>query len=461
MSNPIHRPTAAQFLDQYVGKEGTSARESFQANSFESQCVEAYASLPPSAAQSELRREAMDTFLGLGIPTQKSEEWRYTPVAKSLKHTFDFAPSVPKLSLQDLEQFAIPDLDAHKLVLINGTFIPELSDVAFPRGLTVMSLKEAWANGEEDITANYAQIADFKQDTFAALNTALAEDGIFIRVEQGKMLEKPVHVLNIVATDEENPAPIAVQGRLLVIAEKNAGVQIVESRVSIGSQPSFTNIVSEFSLAEHANVHYLLFQNANENASQVNHSQVVQGANSVFTTFTITFSGNMVRNNANFLPNAEFCETNLYAALIGTGNMHVDNATFVDHALPNCQSNELYKHVLTDKSVGVFNGRIMVRQDAQKTNAYQSNKTILASDAAKFYTKPELEIYADDVKCSHGAATGKLNEDEMFYLRTRGLNQAAAKRLLLLAFVGEVIEKVGNPTLRAFLSEQIAKHLTT
>lgn len=404
----------------------------------------------------ERQRKAMDAFSETGFPTLKDERYKYTPIRNFLKTDFALHPATRPVTAQDIEARQLPEMDGLVAVFVNGVFQSALSRLAdLPRGLYVAPFSQAKTDDTEALLAHFGHIASVENDAFVALNTAYCREGLLVHVSKGRAIEPVLHILNIVSVEE----PALIQPRLLVVAEEGASIRMVESRFSTTDVVAFVNPVSEFSVARDANVSYYLLQDSGAAVLEHHTLQSHQETRSVFTTFALTTSGRLVRNNLSYLPNAEFCTTNLYGVVVGSGQMHVDNATFVDHAMPNCESNELYKHVLADQSTCVFNGKIMVRPDAQKTNAYQSNKTIVVSEGAKIFSKPELEIYADDVKCSHGAATGKIDHDALFYLRARGLNPTLARKLLLVAFVGEVTDKLALPNLKTDWSDRITDRL--
>ena len=402
----------------------------------------------------ELRKDAIEHFRLLGLPAPKSEAWKYTNIEKVLRHEYEIELGRPEhgLTSGDLGPFLIPDLDVHLFVLINGRPEAELSRLGdVPEGVVVMGLGEAAQKHADLVNQHLAQYASYKDEPLRALNTAFIHDGVFVYVPKGKVVEKPIHVLSLVKTDQD----LFLQPRTLVIAEEHADVKLIETNHTLSETKTFTNALDEFFVAERAHVDHYRVQDEGPHASQVLTLQAYQLGESTFRTSTITLSGEVVRNNLSFLPDAEHCESHLFGLVLANGAMHVDNHTFVDHAKPNCFSNELYKNVLNDEATGVFNGKVFVRQDAQKTNAYQSNKSLILSEAAKMYAKPELEIYADDVQCSHGATTGQIDPEALFYLRSRGIGERQARAMLLLAFARDVLDNIRIAPLRAMLDEQV------
>lgn len=403
------------------------------------------------------RQEAIQSFARLGIPNRKNEEYKYTNLEAALKGEFTIAPVLPRnITAKEIQSLVLLD-KAILVVVVNGKFSADLSNINdLPAGVTIDSLANAWTSKKELVEEHFAKYADLT-DAMAALNTAFAADGVFIHIENNTGFETPVHILNIATAHEHT----LLQPRNLFIAERNAQVTIVESFETIDlDAKAFTNSLTEIVVKENANVDSYRIQNECDNGLQLNTVQVYQEANSVFSTNTITLNGTLVRNNLNIVLDAQNCESHLNGLYILKGGQHVDNHTLVDHRKPHCNSNELYKGVIDDRATGVFNGKIYVRQDAQKTNAFQSNKNILLSDDASINTKPQLEIYADDVKCSHGSTTGSMDEEALFYLRSRGIGEESAKRLLMFAFAEEVVNTIKPEDLRSRVFALISERLS-
>jgi Fe-S cluster assembly protein SufD len=301
---------------------------------------------------------------------------------------------------------------------------------------------------------HYAKYADVDSDPFIALNTALASGGIFIHVAKSAVIETPIHILNITSVSENT----ILNSRNLIVIGENAQAKIIESFVTVDSKAkAFNNSLTEIVIDAAANLQHYKIQDETELGYLMNTTQAYQKKQSVFTTNNFILSGSLVRNNLTIVLDDEFIETHLNGLYLTKGNQTVDNHTLVDHRKPNCNSNELYKGIIEEKSAATFNGKIYVRKDAQKTNAFQSNKNILLSDDGTINTKPQLEIYADDVKCSHGTSTGKLDEDKIFYLRARGLSEASAKKLLMYAFASEVVDCIKIDELKEYVEERISE----
>lgn len=277
-----------------------------------------------------------------------------------------------------------------------------------------------------------------------------------IHVADNQVVEEPI-ILRFIADVRQGNA--AIQPRNLIVVGKNAEVKVAEAFRTVGDQKSFTNAVTEIFLAENANVQYYKVQDESDEAYHIGTTQVIQSSNSYFYSSTVSINGGFIRNNLNLILEGEHCDGFMYGLYVPNGKQHIDNHTVVDHRKPNSQSNELYKGILMDKSTGVFNGKIFVREDAQKTNAYQNCRNVVASDEATMNTKPQLEIWADDVKCSHGTTTGQLNDDAVFYMQARGIPKADAKRLLMLAFAQDVVSNIKIDSIREYLEERILNKL--
>jgi len=341
------------------------------------------------------------------------------------------------------------------LVFVNGFFAKEISILAPQKdGIFFGSFAEAKKLFFAELEEYFSSITEEK-NSFAALNTAFAQDGAYIKVADGKLVEHPIHVLQI-STGEEN---ILSQPRNLFIFGKNSSAKIIFTSHSLRSVKNFSNVVTEVFAGENSNVELITIQNDSENSSTVNQLFAKQERSSNFTDTKFTLGGGIIRNNVTISIAGEGAEAHMNGLYLTEGNQLVDNHTLVIHAVPNCQSNELYKGILDGESTGVFNGKIFVAQDAQKTNAFQSNRNILLSPNATMNTKPQLEIFADDVKCSHGATIGQLDEESLFYLRARGLDRTQAQALLLSAFAGEVIEKISIEEVRNYLTDIISQRL--
>lgn len=398
-----------------------------------------------------IREQAFEAFSKQGIPNRKSEEYKYINMELALKGEFAFSNS-KKLSSKQIENTQFLK-EAIVVVIENGKFNSEFSKInALPNGLQIINISDEISNAA--FKKHYSKYADINSDPFVALNTALALGGVFVYVEKSAVIEKPIHIIHITSVSENT----ILNSRNLIVVEENAQATIVESyEIVDSSAKSFNNILTEMVVEVKAIVDHYKVQDEKDFGHIVSTTQSIQKKHSNFTTHTFTLSGLLVRNNLNMVLDDEFIESHLNGLYLTNGNQVVDNHTLVDHRKPNCNSNELYKGIIEEKSSATFNGKIYVRKDAQKTNAFQSNKNILLSDDGTINTKPQLEIYADDVKCSHGTSTGKLDEDKIFYLRARGLSEASAKKLLMHAFASEVVDTIKIDALRDYIEAKISK----
>lgn len=407
-----------------------------------------------------MRDGAFGEFSKIGIPTVKHEEWKYTRINEFFNKDYHFTTDLKEktFTANDLQQFQLPGHeDANLIVFVNGHYHPELSNTRSEE-LEIMPLQEAAHNQFAPIVEKHlGHSADYHKDGINALNTAFIQEGVFVHVFKGRTAKHPVYFYNITDSRSGN---IFAQPRVLVHVDENAHVQMVETFATIGSDESFTNQVIEMAVEKDAVLEYYKIQNDAPNSTIVSTSHVHQVGTSIANVITISLSGGLVRNNLNMVMDAPNSLGNMYGLYLQNGNTHVDNHTVVDNRQPNCVSNELYKGILDGNATGVFNGKIFVRQIAQKTNAYQSNKNILLSDHASVNTKPQLEIFADDVKCSHGCTVGQLDEEALFYLKSRGISDKSAKTLLLQGFALDILEKIKPSAIRLYVDELVQKQLS-
>jgi Fe-S cluster assembly protein SufD len=400
-----------------------------------------------------VRESAIEAFTKQGIPNRKHEEYKYVNIDLTLKGEFSLTGNEKKFSEQ-VGKLEILE-DAYLIVIENGIFNESTSKIKdLPKGLTIAGLAESSKKHSTPFEKHYAKYADVTNDPFIALNTSLAKDGVFIHIEKNTIIEKPIHIIHIASANQNS----IINPRNLIIVETNSQANIIESFQTVDSTAKvFNNALTELVVAENAIVDHYKIQDENELGYLLNTTQIIQKKQSVCSTHTFTLSGALVRNNLNIVLDDEGIESHLNGLYLTNENQVVDNHTLVDHRKPKCNSNELYKGIIDGKSTATFNGKIFVRKDAQKTNAFQSNKNILLSDDGTINTKPQLEIYADDVKCSHGTSTGKLDEDKIFYLRARGLSELSAKKLLMHAFASEVVNTIKIDALREYIEDKISK----
>ena len=379
---------------------------------------------------SRLRANAFASFKANGFPTTKNEEWRFTNVTPFLKEAYQLQPAAPANGGSAIDLSA---LDAYEVVINNG--IPVELPVA--KGLSIHSLKEA---ANSPIVQQYlGQSIHLSQQSFAALNTALFTDGLLVEVDKNASIDKPLLI-----THNYNAAwPFFAQPRLLLIAQRSSKLSVIERYVVDGQAALFVNGVTECVVAENARLDHYNIQATPTNFHLVNFTQVSQKADSLYNNHTYTLPGaSFVRNNLHLDLQASNTESHLYGLYLAGGSQLVDNHTLVNHANPHCYSNELYKGVLADSARAVFNGKIMVQLDAQKTNAFQQNNNMLLSDKAVVDSKPQLEIFADDVKCSHGSTLGSFDESSLFYLKARGIGEGSARNMLVKAFAFDVTQQM-------------------
>ncbi|MEQ9302207.1 MAG: Fe-S cluster assembly protein SufD [Cyclobacteriaceae bacterium] len=405
----------------------------------------------------EVRKTAFQQLTNGGFPALRAEEYKFTPLTKSIEKGFNgtLVTTDQEVTQDFIDKHVINGLDAYTIVFVNGKITQIPAEVE--NGLTISSLWDAYQQNPEAVLAQFGKIANPENDAFLAWNTAFTKHGLYIKVEKKALIEKPIMIYHFVGAQAEN----TINSRNLVLVEESAQVSINESVHTQGEANSFANLVSEIFVGKNARVEFTKVQNDLNTAYQFGHTQVHQERDSHFKANTITMNGAMIRNNVNITIDDENCEAHMYGIYVLNGKSHVDNHTVVDHRKPNSYSNELYKGVVDEKAKGVFNGKIFVRQEAQKTNAFQSNNNILLSDTATVNTKPQLEIWADDVKCSHGCTVGQLDEDAIFYLRARGIDERSAKAMLLYAFAKDVLENVSVEPLRERLDQLVSQRLHT
>jgi Fe-S cluster assembly protein SufD len=403
------------------------------------------------------REEALSAFQNLGLPGNKTEEYKHTPVTRHLEKNFNF--SLPNAASKGVkpESYFIPGIEANVLVFINGIFSKENSRIISGASeITILPIAEALVQKREIVLHHLTQHADFTTDALAAWNTAAWSDGLFIHVGDHKVVEKPVFIYHINDTQE---GQVITASRNLILVGKSSEVTILEKFDSTGPNNGFSNQVSEIVIAENAGLELYSIQNDTANRYQYGLTYIHQSNSSRVNTYTFTLNGKLIRNNLQLALDGEGIESHMYGLYLVTNDTLADNHTVVDHRKPNSFSNELYKGIMDESSKGVFNGKIYVRPNAQKTNAFQANRNILLTDKAAVNTKPQLEIWADDVKCSHGCTTGQLDEEALFYLQARGISKETARAMMLYAFAGELLESVKHPGIRTYLDEVISERL--
>ena len=405
----------------------------------------------------EIREAAINKFAEIGFPENRDEEYKYTPITRSLLKNLQLEQTFGSEAemFPPFGEYLIPELQGYLLVYWNGKLVFQSDD--FPDTIEVIQLNRLDHTESPEILGYLDKLSKSKPDAFATLNTAFLNQGSVIKINADASIDRPVIIYHL---SDGRQGMVYTQTRHLVIAERNSNATVVEVNKSIsGDHQVFQNSVSEIFLDQFAKLKTYKLQTNCEGATMVDNTHVHQERESHITCNTFTTSGNLIRNNLNITIDGEYCESHMNGLYLVNGKNHVDNHTLVDHRIANSYSNELYKGIIEESGTGVFNGKIYVQQDAQKTNAFQSNKNILLSDKASMNTKPQLEIWADDVKCSHGATTGQLDPDQVFYLRARGLDQKQARGLLLYAFAVELLDSVSIPVLKEYLESIISNRL--
>jgi Fe-S cluster assembly protein SufD len=406
-----------------------------------------------------LRQAAFARFAELGLPTTQDEDWKYTSLAPLTQ--IQFAPAAePRLpTLEQLNRLAggSPGDGAVRLVFVDGRYHPALSSRGTSTGgAFIGSLATAHAERPELVERELARHADYQRDALTALNTAFIEDGAFIHLPAGAVLQAPIHFLFV--SSAPGNATLS-QPRNLIVLGDGSQATVVETYAGLSDEVYFTNAVTEVVLGDNARLDHYKLQEESARAFHIALTQVQHGRDSRFNSHSVALGAALARNDVHALFAREGSECTLNGLYMATGKQHLDNRTLIDHQSPRCTSRELYKGVLDGQSRGVFSGRVLVRHDAQKTDASQTNKNLLLSDEALVDTKPQLEIFADDVKCAHGAAVGQLDEDALFYLRSRGIGQEAAKSLLTYAFASEMVNLIPLAPLRARVRELVTSRL--
>ena len=398
-----------------------------------------------------LRLVAAERFAAVGFPTRRNEEWRFTNISPIAETPFTLADETQsQLTADGLRPFTYEGMGGTQLVFVNGRFCADLSSPIFPQGVVISSLAEAMAASPELVEANLGRHAEFTTQAFVALNTAALEDGAFVHIKRGTIVDEPIHLLFV---SVPSAGPTVSHPRTLIVAEENCQATIVESYSGAADQVYFTNAVTEVVVAANAVLDHYKVQRESLKAYHIATMQIQIARSANFSSHSIALGGLLVRNDANAYLGGEGIECTLNGVYLGNGRQLIDNHTAIDHAMPHCNSHEVYKGILDDHSRGVFNGKIFVRQDAQKTDAKQTNQTLLLSPTAQINTKPQLEIFADDVKCTHGATIGQLSDEALFYLRARGIPQDQARALLTYAFAGDIVSRIKVDAIRAQLDQ--------
>lgn len=405
----------------------------------------------------DLRIEAIKNFENKGFPTKKEESWKYTSLNAVLKNDFTVFPkSELSIEFKDVKKYFIHEIDTYKVVFIDGKFSSHLSSTTH-EGLDICLMSSALNKPKyKMVIDNYFNKIASKDESLTSLNTAFANEGAYINIPKSKVVRKPIEIMYFSTGSE---AALMVQPRNLIVVGENSHVQIIERHQSLNENPVLTNSVTEIFAQKRAIVDYYKIQNDNHTANLIDNTYVSQKQESHVSVQTFSFGGNLTRNNLNFYHFGERLTSTLNGITIIGGKQHVDHYTLVHHAAPNCESFQDYKGIFSDSSIGVFNGKVYVEKEAQKTNAFQKSNNILLGDKSTINAKPQLEIFADDVKCSHGCTVGQLDETALFYMQQRGIPKKEAKALLMYAFSNAVIENIKIPELKQRITKIIADKL--
>ena len=404
----------------------------------------------------DIRSEAIKQFESIGFPDKKLENWKYTSLKNLLNTDYTVLPEINNvLEFKNIKKYLIDDIDSYKIIFVDGKYCSHLSETTH-EGMDICILSAALTQSKyELIIENYFNKIALK-DGITSLNTAFSNEGVFIHIPKNKFVEKPIQIIHFSTGNESS---LMFQPRNLVVVDENSQVQIIERHQSLNKNKVFTNSVTEIYADKKSIIDYYKIQNDNLQASLIDNTYVNQERNSAFSMHTFSFGNELVRNNLNISQNDEFIETTIKGVTIIGDNQHVDHNTLIKHNKPNCNSHQDYKGIYDNKSTGVFNGRIVVNKQAQKTNAFQSNNNVLLSDKATVNAKPQLEIYADDVKCSHGCTVGQLDKNALFYLKSRGIPEKEATALLMYGFANNILKSVKIPEIKTRITNIIANKL--
>ena len=404
----------------------------------------------------DIRSEAIKQFESIGFPNKKLENWKYTSLKNLLNTDYTVLPEINNvLEFKNIKKYLIDDIDSYKIIFVDGKYCSHLSETTH-EGMDICILSAALTQSKyELIIENYFNKIALK-DGITSLNTAFSNEGVFIHIPKNKFVEKPIQIIHFSTGNESS---LMFQPRNLVVVDENSQVQIIERHQSLNKNKVFTNSVTEIYADKKSIIDYYKIQNDNLQASLIDNTYVNQERNSAFSMHTFSFGNELVRNNLNISQNDEFIETTIKGVTIIGDNQHVDHNTLIKHNKPNCNSHQNYKGIYDNKSTGVFNGRIVVNKQAQKTNAFQSNNNVLLSDKATVNAKPQLEIYADDVKCSHGCTVGQLDKNALFYLKSRGIPEKEATALLMYGFANNILKSVKIPEIKTRITNIIANKL--
>ena len=406
-----------------------------------------------------LRQSAFERFSATGFPTTRDEDWRFTNISPIAQTNFQLSRNGHRLPTpQQIQPYLLAGAACH-LVFVDGRFAPSLSSAAPSlKGVRVASLASLLASEPQSVEPYLGRYLNTQRDSFAALNTAFLEDGGFVHVAKGTVLEAPIHLLFV---STAHNVPEMSHPRNLIVAEDGSQAAIVEEYVSLGGVPAFCNTATELVAGDNTIVSHYMIEREDTQAFNISTLRIQQGRNANIASHSVLIGGALVRNNVHPVLAGEGGECLINGLFIGNCRQHLDNYMLVEHASPHCGSRQFYNGILDGSAHGVFHGRIVVHKDAQKTDAKQTNRNLLLSDQAQIDTKPQLEIYADDVKCTHGATIGQIEENALFYLRSRGIDEVSARQLLLLAFASECLDRMKEGPARQHVESLIHTHLSS
>ena len=403
-----------------------------------------------------IRTKAIKNFEQEGFPTKRLENWKYTSLKKTLQHDYKLFPSKSQtLEFKDIESFLINDIESYKIIFVDGKYCSHLSETTHD-GMDICILSSALTQSKYDLVIENYFNKISKKDGITSLNTAFSSEGSYIHIPKNIQVDKPIQIIYFSTGKDES---VFYQPRNLIVVDENSQVEIIEKYHSLNENNVLVNTVTEIYADKKSIVKHYKIQNDNNTSSLIDNTFVSQEHSSSYNLHTFSFGGELVRNNLNIFQNDERIESSIKGITIIDENQHVDHNTLIHHRKPNCNSYQDYKGIFGGKSVGVFNGRVLVEKEAQKTNAFQANNNVLVSDKAVINTKPQLEIFADDVKCSHGCTVGQLDKNALFYLKSRGIPEKEATALMMYGFANKVLTSVGIPEIKARINRIIAEKL--
>jgi len=411
-----------------------------------------------NSAVHEVRKKGFEKFNSLDFPTQHNEEWKFTSVKPLLAHQFDASTDFSEINKSEIARYLFDEKIYSTMVFVNGIYNEKLSDIKKHEDkLEIMPLSKAIKAGNAEIIKYAMEVLDKGADVFSSLNTAFMTDGTFIKLKENEVIDSPVQMLYITSNKKE----AVTHPRNIFVIGKQSSIKLIETYAGLTEVPYFTNSFTIIKVHESGKIEHTKVQDETETSFHISTLEVSQDKGSHYAGYNVNFGGSLVRNNLNIHLNGKETETTLNGLSLSKGTQHVDNHTLINHLEPHCNSHQLYKSILDDSSRIVFNGKIFVKRDAQKTNAFQENKNIILSEDAQVNTKPQLEIFADDVKCSHGATIGQLDKDALFYLKSRGFGHEEALATLIYAFASDVVHSIQLPMVRDRLESILSEKLLT